>query len=190
MSLNEFFRFYLNNFVPFRSPTSTRSKPPFKIVLIVTLPIAEPVSRQHHSLSVRPFPFTVPNTRLPISSPQLCTSNGDKHTVNSPIKITCQCHSSTPCYRSGRAPVMRERAYSNGRVSFVVNLYSNTLRKCQALWMTMLRGSRAKNVSREGGGFKTRECTSSEPPRGLELEDAVVNTTVAPVHFGCRILSG
>jgi hypothetical protein len=33
--------------------------------------------------------------------------------------------------------------------------------------MTTLRGSRAGNVSREGGGFKTRERTSSEPPRGL-----------------------
>ena len=33
--------------------------------------------------------------------------------------------------------------------------------------MTTSRGSRAGNVSREGGGFKTREHTSSEPPWGL-----------------------
>ena len=116
-SMSFFVSIYINNLVPSRSPTSTRSKPPFKIVLIVTLPIAEPVSRQHHSLSIRPFPFTLPNAPLPISSPQSCISNGDKHTVNSPIEITCQCHSSAPCYRSGHAPVMRERAYSNGRVS-------------------------------------------------------------------------
>jgi hypothetical protein len=31
---------------------------------------------------------------------------------------------------------------------------------------------------------------SSEPPRGLELEDAVVNTTADPVRFHCRTLLG
>jgi hypothetical protein len=33
--------------------------------------------------------------------------------------------------------------------------------------MTALRGSRAGNISRKAGGFKPRERTSSEPPRGL-----------------------
>jgi hypothetical protein len=35
------------------------------------------------TLSVLPFPFTLPNVRLPISSSQSCTSNGDEYTVNS-----------------------------------------------------------------------------------------------------------
>ena len=125
------------------------------------------------------FPFTLPNACLPISRLQSCTSNGDKHTVNSPIKITCQCPSSTPCYQSGRVPVARERAYSNGRVC-LWSISILTLRECQALWMMMLRGSQPGNVSREGSGFKTRQRTPSEPPRGLELEDGVVNTTTVP----------
>jgi hypothetical protein len=33
--------------------------------------------------------------------------------------------------------------------------------------MTTLGGSRAGNTSRKSGGFKTRERTSSDPPRGL-----------------------
>jgi hypothetical protein len=33
--------------------------------------------------------------------------------------------------------------------------------------MTTSRGNRAGSVSRAGGGFKTREHTSSEPPKGL-----------------------
>jgi hypothetical protein len=185
--MNFFVSIYVNNIIPSRSPTSTRPRPLFKMILTVTsLPssIAEPVSRQRHSLSVGPFHFTLPNARLPISSPQSCTFNGDKHTVNS--QVTCQCPSvinlgvSLSCERS---------AYSNGHVS-LANLYYNTLRECQALCMMTLRGSRAGNVSREGAGFKTRAHASSEPLRRLELEDAVVNTTAASLRFGCRILSG
>ena len=66
--------------------------------------------------SVRPFPFTLPNARLPIPGPQSCTSNGDKYAVDSPNKMICQCPSSTPCYESGPASIVRELAYSNGRV--------------------------------------------------------------------------
>jgi hypothetical protein len=62
---------------------------------------------------------------------------------------------------------VRERAYSSGRVSLLVNLYSNTLRECRALWMMTLRGSRAGNLFREGCVFQARERTSPEPPRGL-----------------------
>jgi hypothetical protein len=72
----------------------------------------ESISRQRHSLSVRPFPFTLPNVRLTISSPQSCTSNGDKHTINSPNEITCQ---SPPCSVTSLG---LSRAYSNGHVSF------------------------------------------------------------------------
>ena len=44
--------------------------------------------------------------------------------------------------------------------------------------MTTLRESRGGNVSREGGGFKTRELGGC-----WELEDLIVNTTAAPVRF-------
>ena len=70
-----------------------------------------PVSSQRHSLSVRPFPFMLSYVRLPISRLQLCASNGNKHTVNSPNQITCHC---PPCPVTDLA---LSRAYSNGRVS-------------------------------------------------------------------------
>jgi hypothetical protein len=141
---------------PSRSPTSTRPKPPFKAILASSLFSLPNPYHANATISVRPFPFTLLNARLPISSLQSCTSNGDKHTVNSPIEIICQCPSSMSCYQSGsgRVPVVRERAYSTGHVS-LVNLHYNSLRECQALWMTVLRESRAGNVSWEGGGFKT-----------------------------------
>jgi hypothetical protein len=48
------------------------------------------------------------------------------------------------CYQSGS--VARPPRF------FVVNLHPNSLRECQAAWMTKSRGSRTGHVSREGAG--------------------------------------
>jgi len=155
LSLHENFRFYyINNLIPsrlqdpYRHPSShcqTRITPP---------PLSFRTSFSFH-------PFTLPNVRLPISSPRSCTSNGDKHTLNSPNEITRQYPSST---QSGHVPVVRVCLLKWPRF-FVVDLYSNILHECRELWMTRL--SRARNVSWDGGGSKTRARTSSSLPMGL-----------------------
>ena len=99
-SMSFFISIYLNNLIPSRFPNTSETSLQNDRYLL-PLPIADQVSCQRHPLSVRPFPFTFPNVRLPISSPQPCTSDGNvEHTVNSPNEITCQCPSSMPCYQS------------------------------------------------------------------------------------------
>ena len=103
--------------------------------------------------SVRPFPFTLPYVRSPISSPQSCTSNGDKHSPNEiylPISFLHVLFSIRACPCHARACLLKSPRF------FVVNFHSNTLHECQALYMATLRGSRTGTISREGGGFKTR----------------------------------
>ena len=156
---------------------------------LLPLPIADPVLCQRHSFRTPFFLFTLPNVRLAISRPQSCTSNNDKHIVNSQNEITSQWPSPTPCcYQSRRVPVVRGRVYSNDRMSLWVNLHSLTLHECRALWR--------KGVEPEtflGNAVGSRgESTDHMSPRGgfWELEDVVVNTTAAPVRFCCRTLSG
>ena len=83
------------------------------MIITVPLPIAEPVSREHHTLFLSHCP-TYTYWPLVSHGPPLVTTY--KHTVDSPNKITCQCPSSTPCYQSGHVSVVREGAYSNGSV--------------------------------------------------------------------------
>jgi hypothetical protein len=68
------------------------------------------------TLSVRPFPFTLPNVLSPISGPQLFISNGDKHTVNSPNEIYLPM-SSMLCYQSAPAASTQMAAFLCGQSS-------------------------------------------------------------------------
>jgi hypothetical protein len=113
------------------------------------LPIAEPVSRQRYSLFVRPFPFTLPNVHLLISSPQSCISNSDKHTVNNPNEITCQCPSLGLSLSSESSPTQMTW-FLYGQLPF-----QHPARMPSGLDDEVERGGRLENVSREGSGFKT-----------------------------------
>ena len=159
-----------------------------KLSPLFPLPFTEPVSRQRHSVSVRPFPFTFPNVFLPISSPQSCTSNGDKHIINNPNEITSQ-RPPRPAINLG-VSLSCENVPTQMAAFLCSQLpFSHPARMSSVMDDDVEGESSWEHFS---AVRRVQESAHNLSPRGgfWELEDVVIDTTGAPMRFRCRTLSG